>query len=253
MTVWHADYQSRMEQWVPLQTILHLVDVRAEHSDFERATVLSVTAKTLIVENPIRSSRSAEILAYIHSLSMDKINSLKSHQEAASIGADSIKEVMTVKRILDQIEHDPNKEIAAIIYGVLTKFDINAAVVKCCLHCKRHLLRNRTECANDNCNSMEMNGPRYIDKFSVPLSIADHSGTLNGRLADEYAQKVLGYTAQALKELPDDYVDAIFNRFILQRFALKVIVKPKSTTEYFATILAIDRDESDDMASALKL
>lgn len=253
MTVWHSDYQERMDQWQPLQTILHLVDVQVKYSDFERSTVLIHTSRTIITENPIRSTRSAELMAYMHSLSLDKIESLKSNQPGASIDAASIKEILTVKRILDQIERDNSNEIAAIVIGVITKFDINSAIIKTCVHCKRFVQRNREYCDNDTCNLTETNEPRIVDRIYMNVSIADHSGTLNCRMVDENAQNALGYTADELKMQSEEAINATFNRFMLQRFAIKVIVKPKSTKDYFASILAIEHMESDDMATALKL
>ncbi|XP_055306191.1 protein hold'em [Sitodiplosis mosellana] len=253
MTVWHAEYQERMDQWKPLETVLHLVDVRAEYSEFERSTVLSVTSKTIIVENPMYSSRSNEILVYLHELDAEKFNELKSNQPKAVVNAATIKDVMTVKGILNAIERDPSKEISAIVYGVITKFDITSGVVKSCVHCKRMLLRNRNECGTASCETSTTNGPRYIDKIFMAVSVADHSGTLNCRINDEYAVNILGHTAQQLKALPDDDVNAIFENFMLQRFAVKMIVRPKSQTEYFASILSIATEPPKDVAKALKL
>lgn len=252
MTVWHPDYQVQMDQWKPLETILHLVDVQAEYSDFERATALSVKSKTVIIENPERSTRYATLMLYIHSLSIERINELKLNQPNAAIDPALITEVMSVKRILDQMERDPNQEIAAVVYGVVTKFDINSALIKVCAHCKRFLNRNFDECENADCRLIELAESKFVDKVSMPVWIADHSGTLKGRINDENSQRILGYTAQELKELPENDVDAIFNRFMLQRFQVKAIVKPKSQTDYVANILSIEIVAPFAMANALK-
>ena len=252
MTVWHTEYQERMDQWKPLDTILHLVDVRAEYSEFERSTHLSITSKTIIVENPIYSSRSNEILLYLHDLDPEKFNELKSIQSKAATNVAAIKNVMTVRGILNGIERDPSKDISAIVHGVITKFDINGGVVKSCVHCKRILFRNRNECGTTSCATTPTNGPRFVEKVSMPVSVADHSGTLNCRISDEFAESILGHTAQQLKALPEDDIDAIFNRFMLQRFAVKMIVRPKSQTEYFANILSITTEPSEEVAMALK-
>lgn len=252
MTVWHADYQERMDRWQPLETVLHLIDVRIDFSKFERSTVLSVTSKTIIIENPVPSSRSNDIMAYIHQLSLEKINELKNIRPKSSIDCGTIKDAMTVKRILDEIERDPSKDITAIVHGVITKFDINGALVKSCVHCKRLFARNRGECTSTNCDAIPTDGPRYVDKVYMAISISDHSGTLNGRITDEYAKGTLGYNAQELKQLAEDDIDAIFNRFILERQSIKMIVRPKSQTEYFASIVCIETLISDKVALSLK-
>lgn len=259
MTVWHTDYHERMEHWKPLETVLHLVDIRAEYSDFERSTALTITSKTIIIERPSNSTRCMELLAYLHMLSIEQIESLKATQSTATIDLASITEVYTIKRILDQIERDGGgvgggvKEIAAIAIAVITKFDINSAWIKSCAHCKRFLSRNRDQCESVACNTMTpTDGPKYIDRFYMAVSIADHSGTLNCRMVDEYAAQILGYSIGELKLVPEHEIDAIYNRFILQRFAVKLIVKPKMAKEYFASVLSIENVPSVDMAAALK-
>lgn len=256
MTIWHADYHERMDHWKPFETVLHLVDIRAEYSSFERATTLTSISKTIIIENPSKSTRCMELLVHIQMLTEDQLELLKLTQSTAPIDLDAITEVFTVKRILDHFERDGNggaKESAALVYGVITKFGINSATIKSCVHCKRFFTRNRNQCENEACNAMTVaDGPKYMERIYMAVSIADHSGTLNCRMMDEYATQILGYSADELKSLPEEEIDAIFERFILQRFAIKVIVKQKSANEYFANVLSIENVRSADMAAAMK-
>lgn len=252
MTVWNPDYHILMDDWKPLETVLHLVDVRAEFSEYERTIVLSITSKTIIIENPRQSSRYAEMMAHIHLLDTDKYNQLKSVEPVASISLSSFNEVMSVQRILDQIERDPVQEIHAIVYGVVTRFELSNALIKTCVHCKRFLTRGRTACDSAICNSIQTDGPRTVDKVYMPVSVADHSGSLKGRINNENALRILGYTAQELKELTESEIDAIFKRFMLERFKVTVIVKPKSQTEYTANFLNIETEHPDIMAKAMK-
>lgn len=177
MTVWHTEYQERMEDWEPLKTVLQLVDVHAKYSDFEQSPALTVISKTIIVENPVESSRSNDILAYIHGLSPEKMAELKSIQVKRLISAASITEVMSVKHILDEITQGGAKVVAAIVYAVITKFEISSASTKTCANCKRFLFGYSAECANAACAEKEFNGPKQIDRFFMKVSLADHSGT----------------------------------------------------------------------------
>lgn len=253
MTIWYADYHDRMDQWKPFETILHLVDVGANYSDFERTTALTLTSKTIIIENPTPSIRSMELLAYIQMLTDDQLELLKQVQSTAAIDLAAITEVFTIKRILDQLERDDNggpNEIAALVYGVITKFGINSATIKCCVHCKRFLTRDREQCENEACTATD-GEPNYTERIYMAVSFADHSATLDGRMMDENAMKLLGYSGGELKSLPEEEIDAIFERFILQRFAIKVIVRRKSPNEYFANVLSIENIHSDELAAAL--
>lgn len=254
LTIWHADYHDRMDQWKPFETILHLVDVVANYSNYEHTTALTLTSKTIIVENPSSSTRSMELRAHIELLSDEQLESLKQTPSTASIDLAAITEVFTIKRILDQLERDGNggaKEIAALVYGVITKFGINSATIKSCVHCKRFFARDRVVCENEACNAMNVaDGLNYIERIYMAVSIADHSGTLDCRMMDEYATQILGYSGAELKSLSEQQIDGIFERFILQRFAFKVTVKRKLTNEYFANVLSIEDIRSD---AALKL
>lgn len=252
MTVWHAEYQERMDGWKLLETVLHLVDVQATYSDFERSTVLTVTHKTIIVENPVRSSRSNDILAHIHSLSLNKIAELKSIQVNRSICADSITEVMTVKHILDEIEQGGFKQIAAIVYAVITKFPISSATVRSCANCKQ-MLFNRTECESVSCVDMDFNGPKFIEKFYMNVSLTDHSGTLNCRITDTYGKQIFGRSAQELKATQEDDLNKIDQRYNLERFAIKVVVRPTSNKKHSAEIVSIESHHPDAMEKALKI
>lgn len=257
LTVWSPDYHGLMDQWKPFKTILHLVDVGANFSDFERTTALALTSKTIIIENPTNSTRCMELLAHIQSLSEDQIELLKQAQPTVAIDLASITEVFTIQRIMDQLERDDNggtKEIAALVYGVITKFGINSATIKCCIHCKRFFARNRDQCENAACNAMPVpdGGPNYTERIYMAVSFADHSATLDGRMMDENAVQLLGHSGAELKSLPEEEIDAIFERFILQRFAIKVIVKRKSANDYFVNVLSIEPVHSDDLAAAMK-
>lgn len=254
MTIWYADYHDLMEQWKPFRTVLHLIDVGANYSDFERATALTLTSRTIIIENPTRSTRSMELLAYIQMLSEDHLKLLRQAQPTAVIDLAAITEVYTIKRILDQLDNSNVKEIAAVVYGVITKFGINSAVIKCCVHCKRFFTRNRDQCENEACNTMLVpdDGPNYTERIYMAVSFADHSGTLDGRMMDENAQQLLGHSGAELRSLPEEQIDAIFERYILQRFAIKVLVKRKAANEYFANILSIENIQSDELTAALR-
>lgn len=72
---------------------------------------------------------------------------------------------------------------------------------------------------------------------------------LDGRMMDENAMQLLGYSGAELRALAEEEIDAIFERFVLQRFAIEVLVK---WNEYFANVLSIEKVQSDDMAAALK-
>lgn len=54
LTIWHNDWISRAQQfWQPMKTVLHLIDVKVSYSDFYKSSILGLTSKSLIYENPV--------------------------------------------------------------------------------------------------------------------------------------------------------------------------------------------------------
>lgn len=53
LNLWSEQAITRAENWIPLETVLFITDVRVGFSEYYQAITLSETARTLFVENPI--------------------------------------------------------------------------------------------------------------------------------------------------------------------------------------------------------
>lgn len=85
---------------------------------------------------------------------------------------------------------------------------------------------------------MPDDGPNYTERIYMAVSFADYSATLDDRMMDENATQLLGHSGPELRALLEEKIDAIFERFNLQRFAIKAFVKRKAANEYF--VLSIE-------------
>lgn len=262
LIIWSPEYQQMADKWISMQTILHLVDVFFEYSEYDRSHILTLNSRSILIENPIRSSRSNSLLAHIHGLPAAEIDELKGVQPKVNaidaVDLNAITEVMTAGKILRRIDDGTGTDFTVKFYGVITKFDIDSSfgrdpIIKCCIHCDRYLGKNQ-KCDNVYCIPKLGNGRDYIEKYSVTLNVTDHSGTLvNCRISDEYATVLFGCSASEFKQLPESRIDDIKNEYHLERVVIKMIVKPKSRTDYAVNVLNIGSESPRTMAMQMKI
>lgn len=262
LIIWSPEYQQMADKWISMQTILHLVDVLFEYSEYDRSHILTLNSRSILIENPIQSSRSNSLLAYIHGLPIDQFVELKGVQQKMNaidaVDLDAITEVMTTEKILRLIDDGTGTDFTVKFYGVITKFDIEPGfgrnpIIKCCIHCDRYLVKNQ-KCDNVYCIPRLGNGQDYVEKFSIALNVSDHSGTLvNCRISNEYATTLFGCSAIEFKQQSDSRINDIKNEYYLERVVIKMIVKPKGRTDYAVNVLNIGAELPRIMAKQMKI
>lgn len=262
LVIWSPEYQQMADNWIPMQTILHLVDVFFEYSEYDQSHILTLKSRSIFIENPIRSSRSNSLLAHIHGLPPAEFDELKGLQPDVNainaVDLDAITVVMTVEKILRLINELTGTGFSVKFYGVITKFNVDAGfgrdpIIKCCVHCDRYLVKNK-KCDNVRCIPKLGNGCDYVEKYNIVLNVSDHSGTLvNCCISDKYATALFGCTATEFKQLPDSRIDDIKMAYYLERVVIKMMVKPKSRTDYAVNVLSIGSETPQTMATQMKI
>lgn len=261
ITFWNKECIERAEKWVSLKTILHLVDVRSTYSVFEQATVLVVTRRTIITENPIQSSRATALLEYIKKLPKAYFDKLLIQPSNKNHCFADIKDVMTVQKIFDQFEINKNNEFTAILYGVITKLEIDphssrSPIIKYCIHCNRYIQQNTEYCTNERCLMQLSAGKNFAEKFDIVVDLSDHSGTLNNcHLTEQNAINFLRYTIDDYKKLSEQEIEQFKWTYLLDRFAAKVHVKrgKASPTNMFISIVELTDANPEIIAENLKI
>lgn len=262
LVIWSPEYQQMADKWIPMQTILHLVDVIFEYSEYDRSHILTLNSRSILMVNPIRSVRSNSLLAHIYGLAPAEFDQLKGVPAKVNaidaVDLDTVTEVMTIGKMLRLIREGAGTDFPVKFYGVITKFDIDSGagrdpIIKCCVHCDRYLVKNQ-KCDNVYCIPKLGNGRDYVEKYSVTLNVSDHSGTLvNCRISDEYASNLFGCSAREFKQLPDSRIDDIKNAYYLERVVIKMIVKPKNRNDYAVSVLYIGSESPYTMATQMKI
>lgn len=237
LNIWGGDYIQRANEWSPLRTVLHLVDAQANYTKFDSAVTLSMVGRTVIIENPSKSSRVTALQHYVTEMAcLLKPLPGRASSSAYRIDVASINVVMTIGEVHDLLSTNGDgneRQITALVYAVVCKFNLDTTnefgpISKYCRTCSRILKRSANKCDDPNCvhvltESGELN---YVEKFNIYVDLFDHTGTLkNCRLQDEYAAKVLGHDARNFATLLEDDIDALHNRFMLERFGAKLVVK----------------------------
>lgn len=246
MTLWSRDDCERADKWIALKTILHLVDVQCTFSTYDRAMILQVAGATIITENPIQSSRVKALRDYIKTIPSDVQSkwSAQASADGAPIDLNTITDVMSVQKIKDQAKKS-EREFTALLYGVITELDLDPTVNRrlvrrTCLHCNRYMSSSQEYCAEESCVQKSVPGKNYTEKFDIRLNVSDHTGTLsNCHMYDKYAIAFLNCDLNEYLRLPETAFEQINWLHMLERRAIKVLVKPKSDQTPFVNVLDI--------------
>lgn len=216
--------------------------------------------RTIIIENPLGTTRSDALLAHIYMLNTEEYQNLTKIPRKSNeiINIDEIKEVVTIKKVLNRVKDGIDDQLGVVVYGVITKFEIDPnydhPFIKCCVICNRYLQKGSVACTNTVCIAELLSTAstsNFVEKFNILMWISDHTGTLVCRIKDDYAKTLLNYTVAEMKMLPDRTIEEIKDKYFLQRFAIKLVVKSKQQSEYVANVVEISSLNPSAMAAGL--
>uniref|UniRef100_A0A182Y5X9 MEIOB-like N-terminal domain-containing protein n=1 Tax=Anopheles stephensi TaxID=30069 RepID=A0A182Y5X9_ANOST len=228
MKFWSESYIRWSERWTPLQTVLLLVDARVEYSAYYKTICLAVDRKTIITQDPDLAQLS-NLLAHARSIPTQDIDLVCSLSSAATIST-----VMTVQQILDRTEGDLVQEqdqFTALCYAVITRLDLDGptrTVSERCVSCRTLVRGQDAACPRYDCPA----GGRE-PFFDLTVDITDHTGTLAGcRMVSRVAEAVLQCDVASFKRQTDDQKTHLKWKFLLDRCAVKLIVKRRSAVRF---------------------
>lgn len=261
LVFWNSDLSKWADEWQPLQTILHLVDVRAEYSSYAGTTILTADNRTIIIKNPVHSSRANELREFVQHFDHTDFELLVNTNAETAIDVSQINNVCSIRKILEQINSGDDNfaaDFTALLYGVITKFEVDNCygqnpIVRCCVVCQKFLRNNATQCDNARCIEALPSNQAFTEKFYISMSLSDHSGTLNCRIGDEYATKLLNYSAEEYKRLPEATIDIIQKKFQFERVAAKILVKRRHQASVLIKVLDISFEDPNEIARKINL
>lgn len=242
LNIWDGEYVQRADYWTAHSTILHLIDIQADYSQYYKKVTLSLARRSVLVEDPINSSRATALQNYVQqSVANNTLPPLTSADISRNQhNLESIKDVMSIAKVLDTIDthsSDAEHEFTALTYAVITKLFLDptrefSPLVRQCLSCNKFIEKKLELCSDPNCIQVlaASTGPKFIEKFNITTDLTDHSGSLKScRLSDEYAVAVLGHSIASFVNLSEAEIETLRWKFLLERHAVKIVVRQSST------------------------
>ncbi|XP_050438704.1 meiosis-specific with OB domain-containing protein [Adelges cooleyi] len=196
LLIWNDELVKSASQWIPRETILFLADVRLDWSEFKENMIAIVTGKTIITENPC--TKEAEALRNFSELcSIGPITTINTTFVVPDV--ETIVNIMSCKNIKKTCNIQGMQEFTALVYAVISKFDIDGLTsfvyTKCNL-CGSRVNNDFKTCLNFECISNMPVGHGVEDLrcvLNIRMSLTDSSGTLeNCQVSDHTATKLLG-------------------------------------------------------------
>ncbi|XP_050530368.1 meiosis-specific with OB domain-containing protein isoform X2 [Daktulosphaira vitifoliae] len=230
LLIWNKEVVYKSYSWIPRQTILLLENVRFDWSEFKKNMIAIVTSKTVITENP--SIKEAESLRNF-SISCSIGSSVRINISSIIPDVTTIVNVMSCKNIKLKMDMEGMQEFTAIVYAVITKFNIDElknSVKKKCKLCSTIVLNDYENCHNFECisNMTLKYGVENIQSvFNVLISLTDSTGTLeNCQLTEIVATNILG-SVEDYKKMDCLQKTDLKWKYLLTNCAVKLVI-PKN-------------------------
>ncbi|XP_055529864.1 protein hold'em [Wyeomyia smithii] len=257
MKFWNNEYVDRIDKWIPLTTVLLIMDVRVEFDQYYKTICLGMSGRTIITEDP--AIEEADRLL-IHAMKTSTLGSeLLYSTLSTNIDPSTITSVMTVQQIVDRAEGDlktEEEQFTALCYAVITRFDLDGCskiTSRKCLNCKNLLKISDSKCQREDCQN---NLSHISVSFDIPVDITDHTGTLpNCRLMNQAAENTLNCKVEAFLRMGDTQKGKLKWRYLLERCVLKLVIKRKSPVRFqtLYTILDCSVASPQEVGSKIKV
>ncbi|XP_021707220.1 protein hold'em [Aedes aegypti] len=235
MKFWNSEYVQRIDKWIPMTTVLLIMDVRIEYNQYHKSVCLGMSGKTIITEDPA-VEEADQLLLHVMKAPLSESDFAQSLSAAGTVDPMNITTVMTVQQILDRAEGDLKGEedqFTALCYAVVSRFDLDGCskiISRKCLTCKSLLRMTDPKCPREECSPNPYNIHKYFD---IPVDITDHTGTLNNcRLVSQAAENTLDCNIESFLKMGDVQKGKLKWRFLLERCALKLVIKRKSPIRF---------------------
>ncbi|XP_076075230.1 meiosis-specific with OB domain-containing protein-like isoform X1 [Mytilus galloprovincialis] len=233
LVLWDKELIDLALTWVPLETVIFAADVKVTYDDFRSTMIATADSKTIVTVNP-DTLEAQSLYQFAHS--QDFQDGDQSSGSKTDPSLDSITDVYNISQI-KQIMEDLSKEWKPTQYGIvyvfLTMFNIDTeggGVLRFrCEKCRETVYEDRGYlCSNVECTqgALAMFDTSVIDKqpvveYSVPVSISDHTGTIEHCFIDgTVMENLLGIKAEVFRDLNIDKRTQMKWNFLLERCKL---------------------------------
>uniref|UniRef100_A0A182WEV5 MEIOB-like N-terminal domain-containing protein n=1 Tax=Anopheles minimus TaxID=112268 RepID=A0A182WEV5_9DIPT len=255
MKFWSESYVRWVERWASMQTVLLIVDARVEYSDYYKTICLAMDKKTIVTQDP-NLPQLNNLLSYAQSIPKQDIDVVCS-LSSGSVDPATINTVMTVQQIHDRAEGDQEDQFTALCFAVITRLDLDGPsriVSERCVHCRTLVRGQEAACPKYDCAGHVTPDATREPFFDITVDITDHTGTLTGcRMVSRVAETVLDCDVTTFKRQSDEQKTQLKWKFLLDRCAVRLIVKRRSAVRFQNLFSIVDCTIADPTEVEAKL
>ncbi|ETN61122.1 hypothetical protein AND_007232 [Anopheles darlingi] len=240
LKLWSAAYIRWADRWQPLATVLLIVDVRTEYSDYHRSVGLTIDRKTIIIQDPNIPQVVARLLRHAKDVPMQTVD-VACSLSTGTIDPATINTVMTVQQILDRSggtgsQITEEDQFTALCYAVITRLDLDGpgsrTISHRCGHCQTFVARRSPFCPKEDCPGFRT-PPALESFFDLTVDLTDHTGTLVGcRMVSAVAETVLRCDVTSFERKTEQQRTALKWMYLLDRCAVRLVVKRRTATRF---------------------
>ncbi|KAH8338881.1 hypothetical protein KR074_009034 [Drosophila pseudoananassae] len=256
LTIWQEDWIQRGQKWKPLQTVLHLVDVKVSYSMYHKFPTFSHVSCTLITEDPHPPTAEVnKLMEFAASLKFYSFEYLAIPEIMCPLpyreypindaseclishilyrAAENITHVMNVKTIYSRSKgflQDPSVlSFTAVLRALVSALDLDglaSTLTRQCPNCYRFVPRCLMQCPTEHCEfgAEDSDNAPWIHHYNITIHFSDQTGTLmEGRLAGLAAERVLGVSASDFVRMTEREKGILKWTFLLRHYEAKLMV-----------------------------
>ncbi|XP_058061169.1 protein hold'em [Anopheles bellator] len=262
LKLWSESYIRWADSWQPMATVLAIADARIEYSEYHKSIGLAIDRKTIVTQDP-RVPEAGRLLQHAKTVPTNTVD-VACSLSSGTVDPSTINTIMTVQQIMDRAvgaHAGEEDEFTALCYAVITRFDLDGPeariVSQRCVHCRTFLPKQPSSngCPKEDC-------PGRYDSASVPpeaffditVDISDHTGTLAGcRMMSSVAESVLRCDVATFVRKSDTQRTALKWQYLLDRFALRLVVKRRTAVRFQHLFSIVDCTAADPVELESKL
>lgn len=245
LKMWDLELVAMSDKWIPRQDILHLADVRIDWDQWRGSTVITCTSRTIFTCNP-HTQEAATLSAFAQTVDFSSVSKLD--QFISTIDVRSISRILNVANLAFSCEEvctDRDSILTTLVYGYITKFDIDVdgAVHYLCNLCNQQLSRKEGDeqhCGNLDCSNYCSTNTKINIQYNVRADISDETGTLiSCRVNSTLLERLLG-SASDFINISAATKTGFKWQFFLKPLKLSLVVMKPTREKSSTSIVIVD-------------
>ncbi|KAL4240062.1 hypothetical protein ACF0H5_000856 [Mactra antiquata] len=252
LILWGEETVNYALTWSACQTVLFIADVRINFDDFRSCMKATADYKTIFTPNP-ETAEAKYLHGYVSAQNFTDVDNMVNDQRDPPL--EEIKDIIEIEQLATKRDMFSDY---AVLYGVITKFDLDVDNVdpflrRKCPKCKNNVTSDTGyQCSNVNCTQsglQEFNSTGQVTQHTpeidctIPISISDYTGTVYSWLSGNILESLTGWSGQDLMQIAAEERTRIKWQFLLEncKFHIKILNNFKDSERLSVRVLSCCR------------